>query len=443
MSPTPTQLRRSRCGTGLGTNPVPELWRRQQLLHEQRSRPSRVRRFPNRAPRRPAPSLPLVPRPFGTGSRHIPPALGRIAPIKNHGSILRNWRLPIPKIEQIRTQSELAAEQLASLETDVQGLRETWNKLGGAIRSLFTTASGACSERRTHSRNRATEERGGSRAPERAVMRRRASGECRRFERFMPTASRCPTRSYRRVWPICRVSCWALARRWSKAILAPDIVASIEEDIRRIQRPSFLWKVARSLGLPRLRAARSAALRLPNDAPSRTSYRTRLREIRKGAGFCGHAPEDVAFEISRLFELHQRSRAVVDSLRLSTIPKFGRPGVDMASQPLRPARSSVRKSSGAVLFDAAWYLGQNPDIAAAGVDPLEHYLKWGCCRRTQSESSLRDYLVPGEESRCCRPGVEPSGTLLRMGSEGSAGIPARCLARFGTLLKIRTSPALA
>ena len=28
-------------------------------------------------------------------------------------------------------------------------------------------------------------------------------------------------------------------------------------------------------------------------------------------------------------------------------------------------------------FDAEWYLGKYPDIAAAGLDPLEHYLTFG------------------------------------------------------------------
>src|SRR5256885_5548391 len=28
-------------------------------------------------------------------------------------------------------------------------------------------------------------------------------------------------------------------------------------------------------------------------------------------------------------------------------------------------------------LDATWYLGEYPDIAAAGLDPLTHYLKWG------------------------------------------------------------------
>ena len=30
-----------------------------------------------------------------------------------------------------------------------------------------------------------------------------------------------------------------------------------------------------------------------------------------------------------------------------------------------------------VWFDVRWYLAENPDVAAAGVDPYEHYLAYG------------------------------------------------------------------
>ncbi len=30
-----------------------------------------------------------------------------------------------------------------------------------------------------------------------------------------------------------------------------------------------------------------------------------------------------------------------------------------------------------VLFDRAWYLAQYPDVAESGIDPVEHYLRWG------------------------------------------------------------------
>jgi hypothetical protein len=32
---------------------------------------------------------------------------------------------------------------------------------------------------------------------------------------------------------------------------------------------------------------------------------------------------------------------------------------------------------GSPLFDAAWYLRTYPDVAAAGADPVEHYLAFG------------------------------------------------------------------
>jgi hypothetical protein len=37
------------------------------------------------------------------------------------------------------------------------------------------------------------------------------------------------------------------------------------------------------------------------------------------------------------------------------------------------------------LFDATWYLAQNPDVQAAGVDPAKHFLHWG----------LKDQRDPG------------------------------------------------
>jgi hypothetical protein len=37
----------------------------------------------------------------------------------------------------------------------------------------------------------------------------------------------------------------------------------------------------------------------------------------------------------------------------------------------------AERGSGETLFDDSWYLEQNPDVAASGVDPLLHYLKYG------------------------------------------------------------------
>ena len=35
------------------------------------------------------------------------------------------------------------------------------------------------------------------------------------------------------------------------------------------------------------------------------------------------------------------------------------------------------------LFDKAWYRAQYPDVAAIGIDPVEHYLRIGALLRRQ------------------------------------------------------------
>jgi glycosyl transferase family 1 len=50
------------------------------------------------------------------------------------------------------------------------------------------------------------------------------------------------------------------------------------------------------------------------------------------------------------------------------------------ARPLKEAITLLRDMrlvSASGLFDKAWYLRQNPDVAHAGVSPLRHYLRWG------------------------------------------------------------------
>ncbi len=55
----------------------------------------------------------------------------------------------------------------------------------------------------------------------------------------------------------------------------------------------------------------------------------------------------------------------------------------------------LRRMKRPPLFDAAWYLGQNPDVAAAGVDPVEHYLGsgWGEGRNPNALFNAAWYLA--------------------------------------------------
>jgi GT2 family glycosyltransferase len=278
---------------------------------------------------------------------------------------------------EYRTQSELAAKRLASLETDLQGLRQDLEKARVEISDLSSQPQAERSQ---------NEER------VREIERQRSATEAELQASRDETARFLGVQEIRRIhadgFALSNAKLQARLADLSRQLLgfgaeveqgnshAPEIVASIEEDIRRIHSPSFFWRVARSLGL-----LGSAPPEVPHKASGRRAIalqlKTRLRDIRKALLSAGNAPEDVAFEISRLFALHQQARAISDAMRISTTPKFTGPGVDIAPRPLRPARSSVRKSAGALLFDDAWYLGQNPDIAAEDIDPLEHYLKWG------------------------------------------------------------------
>jgi glycosyltransferase involved in cell wall biosynthesis len=63
--------------------------------------------------------------------------------------------------------------------------------------------------------------------------------------------------------------------------------------------------------------------------------------------------------------------------------------------------------AGSGLFDKDWYLAQNPDVAKAGVDPLEHYLFWGAAEG-RDPSPLFDsdqYLVQNPD--VAKSGVNP------------------------------------
>ena len=148
---------------------------------------------------------------------------------------------------------------------------------------------------------------------------------------------------------------------------------SVLENIDRIYDPPLLWKVVERLGL--LGRAQAGA---PRTAAERRALAKELKGaaegIEKAISSAAIAPENAALEIKRLHELRQQTRAILDSLRLRTSKELIR---NLEHCPHPPANVSFDKTSVAALFDAAWYVEQNPDIAAADIDPLEHYFRWG------------------------------------------------------------------
>ncbi len=67
------------------------------------------------------------------------------------------------------------------------------------------------------------------------------------------------------------------------------------------------------------------------------------------------------------------------------------------------------------LFDGDWYLTHNPDVAAAKVDPLAHYLNTGAAegRLPGPRFDVAWYL--GETPEASQPGINPILHYLREG----------------------------
>lgn len=91
----------------------------------------------------------------------------------------------------------------------------------------------------------------------------------------------------------------------------------------------------------------------------------------------------------------------------------------------RQLEQSKRRILASGLFDAEWYLEQYPDVAAAGVHPVEHYLRHGAAegRDPSQHFSSRGYLRAYED--VARAGVNPLLHFLSSGkAEGRSQKPA-------------------
>jgi len=148
------------------------------------------------------------------------------------------------------------------------------------------------------------------------------------------------------------------------------------EDIARISNPSLLWRIARGLGILRFRQPGA-----PRTASERRTIaqelKGELRMIQKDLSVETITPEDATLSIKRLLELRTKTREILESLQLRTLFTVKEPTSNLQPCAPSPAKNHSNETPAAFLFDAAWYLRQNPDVAASHVNPLEHYLKWG------------------------------------------------------------------
>jgi hypothetical protein len=67
------------------------------------------------------------------------------------------------------------------------------------------------------------------------------------------------------------------------------------------------------------------------------------------------------------------------------------------------------------LFDADWYLRRYPDVHEAGIDPLEHYLRWGAAEGRNPNSLFDSEWYLQQYPDACESGMSPLEHYLRVG----------------------------
>jgi hypothetical protein len=86
--------------------------------------------------------------------------------------------------------------------------------------------------------------------------------------------------------------------------------------------------------------------------------------------------------------------------------------------------SAIRTIARSGLFDRKWYLANNPDVAQSGLDPIEHYVRYGASegRDPSPVFSTQGYLA--EYSDVASAGVSPLEHFIRQGvKEGRRAVP--------------------
>lgn len=166
----------------------------------------------------------------------------------------------------------------------------------------------------------------------------------------------------------------AAATLCAKAGAAPSWCATLLHDIERISESGFWWHSIKAF------AAGKGALRtVPHTASERRALAIGLRikalEARKALGASTTSAEAKAAAIVRLVELRGTTSSILHSFRHSVSGEMPiDPSGDGGRGQIAPAGDKYLL---APLFDAAWYLSRYPDVAETGIDPLDHYVRWG------------------------------------------------------------------
>lgn len=141
-------------------------------------------------------------------------------------------------------------------------------------------------------------------------------------------------------------------------------------------------------------------------------------------GVSDQAKLDMQHQIETRFIEAKSRQLELAQARYSRPPLLGRPPVPRLLSRLRHSTTTSRReerlramleTSG--LFDGEWYLRQYPDVAEAGLQPVDHYLKHGAdeMRDPGPAFSTRHYLALYPDIR--EAGVNPLAHYVESGWE--------------------------
>ena len=171
---------------------------------------------------------------------------------------------------------------------------------------------------------------------------------------------------------------------------------SIDREIRRISHRSVGWKLGMALCqlFPKTHPARDF---FPDRKEMARELKRAFQEIRHALFSKNASTEKIALGLGRLLEFQRRVCELSVSLKFANRIRFLRQ--DGATRPTVPRVSNLSEKSAvrswllrsqtngeplllpgnrfAHVFDATWYLREHPEIAAQGIDPLEHYIERG------------------------------------------------------------------
>jgi GT2 family glycosyltransferase len=151
---------------------------------------------------------------------------------------------------------------------------------------------------------------------------------------------------------------------------AAALIHSLFRDIRRIHKRRLVWKAGR---LWRRAFSREGAQDIPpKPRITAEALKKNLQGIQRTLKSKKTSPAIALKSLTELVVLQSRVHEALASLRLGSLLRPQQRIIGAREQVSFPAESKF-----SALFDPQWYLDQNPEVKETGMDPLQHYLRYG------------------------------------------------------------------